>query len=36
MNERLKPVWTKFSKEFGEGAANELLGDLKKVRSEKK
>lgn len=36
MNEKLKPVWTKFSKEFGEQAANDLLADVKKVRSQKK
>jgi TRAP-type transport system periplasmic protein len=33
LREKTKPVWTKFSKEFGESSVNELLAELNKVRS---
>jgi TRAP-type transport system periplasmic protein len=36
MREKLKPVWAKFTKEFGEASANELFAELDKVRTAKK
>jgi TRAP-type C4-dicarboxylate transport system substrate-binding protein len=32
LREKTKPVWAKFSKEFGEASVNELLAELNKVR----
>jgi tripartite ATP-independent transporter DctP family solute receptor len=36
MREKLKPVWAKFTKEFGEASANELFAELDKIRTAKK
>lgn len=35
LKDKTKPVWDKFTKEFGESAANELFDELKKVRAAK-
>ena len=36
MREKLKPVWAKFTKQFGEASANELFAELNKARTAKK
>jgi TRAP-type transport system periplasmic protein len=33
LREKTKPVWAKFTKEFGEASADEMLAELKKVRA---
>jgi tripartite ATP-independent transporter DctP family solute receptor len=36
LRETTKPVWTKFTQEFGEASANEMMAELEKVRPAKK
>jgi len=33
LREKTKPVWTKFTQEFGEAGANEMMAELDKIRS---
>ena len=35
LREKTKPVWTKFTKEFGEASADEMLASLKQARGSK-
>jgi hypothetical protein len=36
LREKTKPVWTKFTQEFGEPTANELFAELERIRGGKK
>jgi TRAP-type transport system periplasmic protein len=35
LRDKTKPVWTKFTKEFGEASANEMMAALKQERGSK-
>jgi hypothetical protein len=35
LRDKTKPVWTKFTKEFGEASADEMMGVLNQARASK-